>query len=209
MASSESVLLGFDPGGQSKFGWSVCHAQATDDLPKVAYSGVGDDAKDVLEQVTGTISTHFNGVAVAAAGIDAPLFWGERGNRDVDEHIDSFITKAGPRMVLKINSLFSACTVQGVLLGKYLSQQFPSIRITETHPTAVMELMTTRHPLQHQSWVAQLRNVGNRHEQDAIISAYCAWQMLIGADGWTDLAPREPNVVQPFGLGAQYWMPLA
>lgn len=208
MASSEKVLLGFDPGGKGKFGWSICISQSTDELPKIADCGVGDDAKDVLDQVTGILRTEMYGAEVLAAGIDAPLFWGEKGNRAIDQLIQVHLNKADQARVLKINSLFGACTVQGVILGKYLREKFEQIRITETHPSALLGLLKNRLPEEHRILGDMVGYFRNDHVRDATISAFCAWQMLRNPIGWNDITQKEPRPVQPLGTLIEYWMPL-
>jgi len=72
------ILLGFDPGGQGSFGWSI--ATDADALPlTVTNTGIADHA-------SGAVTAAFNAVPqdeyVGAIGIDSPMFWvfdGDRG----------------------------------------------------------------------------------------------------------------------------------
>ena len=145
MPESIGLILGFDPGGAGRFGWSVCSA-ASDHLQQPFKTGLADDAWDALGQVKKAIkSSDLPGHPVLAAGIDAPLFWGKKGNRDVDGAVrcalrrGKFPTPGGT--VQQVNSLRGACLVQGVLLARYLWDWKPGLPITETHPKALLHLL--------------------------------------------------------------------
>ena len=76
MPEAIGFILGFDPGGADRFGWSVCSAGA-DRLQRPLKTGLADDAWDALNtgearqsrapDLPGRIHQ------VLAAGIDAPL----------------------------------------------------------------------------------------------------------------------------------------
>ena len=71
------IYLGFDPGGEKHFGWAVCSPKAN--ALKVLTTGEADHAEEAIFKTLSTIPS--NGMVIGA-GIDAPLFWAERGNRD-------------------------------------------------------------------------------------------------------------------------------
>ena len=50
MPEAIGFILGFDPGGADRFGWSVCSAGA-DRLQRPLKTGLADDAWDALNQV--------------------------------------------------------------------------------------------------------------------------------------------------------------
>ena len=86
MPESNGFILGFDPGGKGKFGWSICRV-SNGQLQQPLETGLADDAWDALlkvKQELGRYSPSGN-PPVLAAGIDAPMFWSKRGNRTVDD----------------------------------------------------------------------------------------------------------------------------
>ena len=214
MSESSGLILGFDPGGAGRFGWSVCGVE-NDELQVPLATCLADDAEDALDQVKKTIkSSGLSGRAhVLGAGIDAPLFWGRRGKRKVDDVLRKalrdgmFRTPSGT--VQQINSLRGACLVQGVLLARYLSDWEPGLPITEAHPKALLHLL--RHSGRtDMTMLARLVEGPQRseHERDATLSAIGAWAMYKRLPGWRDLSCEEPNPLQPFGTPVAYWMPI-
>ena len=146
---TEEIYLGFDPGGKKRveksvlrgFGWAVC--SLTGDVLHVLKTGLVNNAKEAIEAVTETLKTSKG--SVVGAGIDAPLFWTESGECDVDKHIRCAIKERGAPSpggtVQSINSLRGACLVQGVLVAYLLRNNFPEIAITESHPKALLYLL--------------------------------------------------------------------
>ena len=135
--------MGFDPGGKGNFGWCVC--QADGDELQVRQTCVANDARDAFCKVEKEMSllSRQGNRSVLAAGIDAPMFWGFRGYRVIDREIKQALKDncKPSETVIHINSLRGACSVQGVLLGKYLHETYPDLQITETHPTALRYLL--------------------------------------------------------------------
>ena len=135
--------MGFDPGGKGNFGWCVC--QADGDELQVRQTCVANDAQDAIRQVKSAIKSLVSpgNPKVLAAGIDAPMFWSAAGNREIDREIKQALKDncKPSETVIHINSLRGACSVQGVLLGKYLHETYPDLQITETHPTALRYLL--------------------------------------------------------------------
>ena len=129
MATESGIVLGFDPGGQGNFGWSVCLTDGGD-LLTVLKTGLASDAEGAIhqvQQVMGSLDPSM--LKVLAAGIDAPMFWGGKGNREIDDLISREIKKGGssgkgkPR-VLAVNSLWGSVVVQGLLLANRLYQMY-------------------------------------------------------------------------------------
>lgn len=189
------IFLGFDPGGEGNFGWSICREDG-DQLRQIT-AGLADHAEDALEKVMYRLP--HSDVAVVAAGIDAPLFWNRKGNRGIDGVIRE---AARPANVLAVNSLWGAVLVQGVLLAEALHQNFDALEITEAHPNALRALLDPFPPE-----LNQFRGE-SEHEWDARAAAYAAWCMHRQAEGWWDLSSREPNPVLPLGTPVSYWMPI-
>lgn len=193
-----SYLLGFDPGGKGRFGWAVAAGAGPNFLNPT--SGVSDGA---IEAVTKALSHVPNGAVVAAAGIDAPLFYSRRGAREADSVVRAAIQAAGcrhaPGTVQHPNSLRGACLIQGLLAVDELLAHLPSILITECHPKALRWLWPQ----------ARAVDAATHHERDAIIAIWSAWASTTQPGGWCDLLRREPKQVIPMGRRVGYWMPLA
>ena len=212
MPQSAGLILGFDPGGVGRFGWSVCNA--TPEALARLQTGLADDAVGALHDVEKAIeSCGLQGnPSVIAAGIDAPMFWGTKGNREIDAVLRSalrdtqFPTPGGT--VQQVNSLRGACLVQGVLLGKYIQERW-NVPITETHPKALLHLLSLPGQFDIGVRVTDLTRGLNEHERDATLSAVAAWAMIRKAPGWRDLYAHEPNPIQPFDTPVGFWMPLS
>lgn len=144
MPSPDGIILGFDPGGKGAFGWSVCLAQ-DGCLEKRLGACVADDALSARDAVKRFVEENpaAKGLHVLAAGVDAPMFWGEQGNRKVDEYLVCKLRDTGfnTLSIIKVNSLRGAALVQGVLLGKYLLEVWDGLPITESHPRVVLHLL--------------------------------------------------------------------
>ena len=214
MPESIGFILGFDPGGAGNFGWSECGV-ASDHLQRPLKTGLADDAWDALNQVKDAIRSSSSRAdpRILAAGIDAPLFWGRRGNRAIDAILrqalkrSKFPTPGGT--VQQVNSLRGACMVQGVLLAKYLREWDPQLPITEAHPKALQHLL--RHSGQPEMTELARLTEGledREHERDATLSAIGAWAMYKKLPGWRDIYDQECRPVQLFDTPVAYWMPL-
>ena len=106
--------------------------------------------------------------------------------------------------VQAVNSLLGACTVQGILLTRYLSETW-RLMITESHPTALRYLLDLRG---HQDMVMRLTAGLADHELDATLSAVSAWAAIQpNLPDWQNLYVEEPYPIQPFNIPVSYWMP--
>lgn len=208
------IYLGFDPGGEKNFGWAVCSPKAN--ALQVLTTGKADHADEAIFKTLSTIPS--NGMVVGA-GIDAPLFWAERGNRYVDELIRNAIKKLGARSpggtVQQINSLRGACLVQGVLVMYLLHRRFPEITITESHPKALLYLLgIASRQISHSnvslgdlSEYVESDKSCSEHERDAILGAFTAFAQREKRQGWRNLFEEEKQPVTPFDYPVGYWMP--
>ena len=80
MPEPNGFILGFDPGGVGHFGWSIC--EMVDGILKPCReTGVANDAWHTICDVKKALP---NKPTVLAAGIDSPLFWSNKGGREVD-----------------------------------------------------------------------------------------------------------------------------
>ena len=199
-------ILGFDPGGRRHFGWSICEV-ADGQLQPPEATGLADDAWDTINQVRLRIRSNSR---VLAAGIDAPLFWGRIGNRQADVVLRGTLIDNGfPALMVggtvqAVNRLQGACSVQGMLLTKYLSETW-DLTITESHPTALRHLLDH---MGHQDRVMHLTAGLGDHERDATLSAVSAWAAIQpNLPDWQNLYVEEPYPIQPFNIPVSYWMP--
>ena len=210
MPESNGFILGFDPGGKGKFGWSICRV-SNGQLQQPLETGLADDAWDALlkvKQELGRYSPSGN-PPVLAAGIDAPMFWSKRGNRTVDDVLRDTLKDSLPKIrVLAVNSLWGAVLVQGMLVGKYLREEWRDLKITEAHPNALWYLL--RHSEQSEV-VKMVEHATTRlvnDERDATLAAVAAWAMIQESPKWQNLYDLECDPVQPFDTPVSYWMPI-
>ena len=196
------IFLGFDPGGEGKFGWSICR-DAAGQFEQLT-SGAGNYAGGVFNQMLAAMPAN---ACVLAAGIDAPLFWNRWGEiqRNVDQIIHRrrvYVQSPFNRIPVPVNELYGAVVAQGPLLAALLRQHFVNFQITEASPGALRDLLN---PLPA---VLQRLPRETGHQQDARTAAYAAWCMHRQAEGWRDLFPEEPDPVLPLGTPVSYWMPI-
>lgn len=210
------VILGFDPGGQKQFGW--CVARVTSGTLSLEDTGTASCAAEAVGAAIERVPLMEE---VAAAGIDSPLFWVASGDRNADRVVRNAIKKLGARnsggTVQHVNSLRGACLVQGALTASLLRQKWPAIRVTESHPKALLWLMGIANK---ELRVADV-NVGHlgkvvscessplsEHARDAALGAAAALAMVEKRSGWRDLYNQETNAFAPV-TPVEYWMPIA
>ena len=204
MNEQVAIVLGFDPGGRGKFGWSICKIDG--EQLCICKTGVASHAKEVIETVSAALPPN---ARVLAAGIDAPMFWSDIGGRQVDKIVREAITHHGcrtaPGTVQHVNALRGACLVQGVLLGSYVRKEF-DVPITEAHPKALLWLLCAEESAQ----LTQLTNGRSEHERDAVLAAFAAWSMHRRSPGWRNLyCEEEPYYpILPLETPISYWMPI-
>ena len=205
-------ILGFDPGGRNRFGWSLGQT-AGNELWR-AKTGWADAAQDAIDQVKGAIKELADATSgnprVLAAGIAAPMFWSSRGNRAVDAIIRKALVANGfpsgkiGGAVQPVNALRGPCSAPGVLWGKYRHETCNS-KITEAHPTALLYLLQVSG--QAGTIISRIGGL-NDPEHDAPIAGFAAWSMLKPPPGWRDLYQEEPSPARPFDTPASCWTPI-
>ena len=206
MSEPLDVFLGFDPGGEGRFGWSICQTDAAGGQLNVTVTGLVSNAREAVDPVEKELAfRNLPRENVRAAGIDAPLFWTSTGFTDIDDEIRKNVKQAGCKTpggtVQAINSLRSSCSVQGVLLAYHLNHEF-ELSITEAHPKALDWLDKTM-----RGSIISLPPDQSEHQRDATFAAYAAWH--IGAPGWRNLVEDEPTPnLFPLGTPVSYWMPI-
>lgn len=178
--------VGADPGGEKKFGLAFLDAVDERASDCITVSSV-DDAVREVEKRGGPLGL----------GIDAPMWWTsrEKGFRKADEKIKDKYKGQGmsASTVQSANSLRGAALVGGMMLASRIRKLFPKIRITESHPKAVIHAC---------EFDLDFFNYDNEHERDAAIGAMCAREGFGGR--WTvDLAQdRHKSEQDPFS----YWL---
>ena len=216
LESSGVLVLGLDPGGQGRFGWCVADLSAGP-RPVVRLAGTADHAAGAVSD----IREHVGDLAkIVAAGIDSPLFWVADGDRRVDKTIRNAMRRAGATdvhgTVQQVNSLRGACLAQGIMAAHLLRREAPSLRITESHPKALLWLLgiacRDRPPAEIciddcSSVVGCHLSALSEHQRDAALGAVAAAAMIRRIAGWRDLALDESEA---FGQVSrvEYWMPV-
>lgn len=192
------TFIGIDPGGKENFGWCVIEIDERDSKIKRLSSGTKSSVGEVLSDLTR--STHR---IPQGAGIDAPLFWRMNGERKADQEIRKAVKRSGGHCatVGHINSLRGACLVQGVLAAIALSEQWPDIQITESHPKALLAVKPdSLQPFKR-------FHFGSDHERDAALGAYSALSHWQRSPGWRDWLESEEAPIIPSGGRVAYWFP--
>ena len=214
MLKDMDIYLGFDPGGDGRFGWAACSPEGG--VLRPIATGQAGYAKDAVRQ---TLSTLSGKGLIVGAGIDAPLFWAEDGGRRVDDLVRRAIRQLGAATpsgtVQHFNSLRGACLVQGVLTAKLLRDQLPHAAITESHPKALLYLLGIANAQRDPASITMpdlsnyvISDIGvGEHERDALLAAITASAQKVRPQGWINLFEREIHPVVPFGYEVAYWMP--
>jgi hypothetical protein len=195
------IVVGFDPGGKNAFGWAI--VSGTLDAPNFESGGVATGAQQALE--CSSTALKFMTDAPDAIAIDAPLHWSGGVDRAVDCTVRRQVCDAHGRSgtVSHVNSLRGACLVEGVVIAKLSHEAWPSARLTEAHPKALMLLCSEA------KLFSALPSMGGsgHHMRDAAVCAFAGLAMLEDRNGWRDLVVTESGALFPFGIKAEYWFP--
>lgn len=193
------IVVGFDPGGIKSFGWAVLEIDSLQAIIRLD-TGVVSSAPDAVNAASLAA-----GLQPAGVGIDAPLFWTERGDRWVDSHIRKRLIAAGGSSgtVSSVNSLQGACLVQGIITARLTSKLWPTALLTEAHPKALLRISTAAEQFVGLHVPPNIQE----HERDAALAAYAAWCGIVEISNWSNLALQEPNPIFPGGNVATYWFP--
>lgn len=217
MTEPVEIFLGFDPGGDRAFGWSVCR-ENSGQINEIE-SGVASDAERAFKHSRAALPDNYQVVAV---GIDAPILWQRTGRtRRIDTLIRDKVKVANQldgnerATVFEIGSARGALLIGGGRLGEYSYKVFHA-PVTETHPKALRCLL--RQFCVCNGFPHVLNKTANEsdHQWDARTSAYAAWAMHQclngrGLAGWNDLYRKEPNLELRFSIPRNhlhYWMPI-
>jgi len=193
------TYIGIDPGGQKAFGWCIMEADTSELLFEIVKSGACSGVPEAMSAIEKACRNQPIG-----AGIDAPLYWAKSGDRLSDRKIRKAVVKAGfsPGTVNHVNSLRGACLVQGILSAVALSEKWPGIVVTESHPKALLAVWPEAN-----EFVRQF-NFFSDHERDAALGAYSAFSHHRKWDGWHDFIDLENDIFVPSGGEIAYWFPV-
>ena len=207
--SSSSVFLGFDPGGNHKYG-----------VAKLVGSHVLAETVDTIEDAVSWAIESCVGTIPAAAGVDTLLHWatGQSGLRAADQYLKDSYPKV-IKSVIAPNSLYGAMTLGGMGLAFELRTKWPRICLNETHPKVLYHALSQRfYPrkeiteavewLQKHTGCQLNKSIRNDHELDAVLSAWTTRQAL--KEGWRDLAvlpPKHGQHIFPLKGVNYYWPP--
>ncbi len=195
------ILFGFDPGGRNSFGWACLFINESG-TPVALHTGCTSSAPVAIMEA----SRHAIGSAPVAVGIDAPLFWVDERDRRADAGIRTRVCAAGGMggTVGHVNALRGACLVQGVLTARQIAETWPSAKVTEAHPKALLRV----HLEAGQFLADYLHAPPTEHERDAALAAYAAWAFAVQSTGWHDLVREEEHApFFPSGPMVAYWFP--
>jgi hypothetical protein len=192
------MFAGFDPGGEQAFGWAVL--KATPQGLRFVAGGTVTGAPTALSQASVVLLE-----GPTAIGIDAPLFWVPEGDRNADTLVRRLVCSAGGQSgtVSHVNSLRGACLVQGVLIARLSHTHWPSARMTEAHPKALLRVAAAARAF---VGAPELQAV-SEHVRDAALGAYAAHALVAQCAGWHDLATQERARFFPGGTEVAYWFP--
>jgi hypothetical protein len=124
MLGHDGIYLGFDPGGDRKFGVALLDGGCG----KTSTVSTVDEAMKWAIDVRGARKPK-------AAGIDTLLHWAtsKSGTRPCDERLGARYPKAR-KSIMSPNSLFGAMAIGGMALALRLRQKWPETLLNETHP---------------------------------------------------------------------------
>lgn len=163
MSTDAAVWIGADPGGKKNFGLAILAPDGS------AQTWCVNCADEAVEVVVDRVKS-----APAGVGIDAPLWWSSAGSSDrkADKWLrKTFHLRGG--QVQTGNSLRGGVLIQGMMFAHRIRECFSGVRITESHPNAVLRALNMNWKGFCQEFKVS-STAQNKHEQDAVISAVAA-----------------------------------
>ena len=203
-------LIGYDPGGDGTHGIAVLTVE--DGKLVSGQTCVLSTANDVIDRIA---STH----DLLALGIDTLTCWstGRCGWRPADRWLRDRYPIA-LRSVVSPNGLYGSMGLNGMAVLIAAKAHHPAAQITETHPKVLYCHLTgckynwdrDREAMTRSlgKWVSHKLELSSEHEWDAALSAFAAFQGLIGR--WpTDLhelpVGHGERLIKPAGDTHYYW----
>jgi predicted nuclease with RNAse H fold len=188
--------LGCDPGGKDKFG--VAKLYPSGEFHAQCVSSV-DEALQLADEYP------------LGVGIDCPLWWsaGVGGGRKADSWIRKNYGLSGGQ-VQSVNSLQGAAVVQGILLSMKMREKYPTVKITEAHPKALLKALKIEESENFKTRFELSGQLSTEDERDALIAAVAAREGYCGR--WTiDLSLQiGQQEIEPQKLwfgSVNYWWP--
>ena len=193
------LFLGFDPGGEDKFG--------------VAAVRTDPGGKTIVERATcvrnAAAATEWacQFSDVAAIGIDTLLAWSTRGKRRCDEELRVLYPEYSNSIIMQ-NSLYSAMTLNGAIVAAELHSR--GAKLCETHPKLVLKAFGRQPALAGLKAAIDGLQDGPQtikqkdDMQDAVVAAWAAARWHFGR--WTrDLYQGGADLVQPAWTAVYPW----
>ena len=201
-----AIHLGFDPGGDSKFGVAIVdgHCVRTSTVSSV------DDA-------IGWATDQCGSSRPVAAGIDTLLHWvtSRSGMRPCDLRLRATY-RPMKNSIMSPNSLYGAMAIGGMALAIRLRQVWPEIILNETHPKVLLHaLWGQRYDPKDRATVEAVvqffvnespyteANIAGEHALDAALSAWATQKGLM--EGWTDIVGATGTLLFPAGEARYLW----
>lgn len=193
----KSLAVGLDPGGTGAFGWAL--VPLSRDYIQLEASGCVGGAHEAIAAAQEKLTR-----APDAVGIDAPLYWVGRDDRQADQIVRQMLLQAGGRSstVLHVNSLMGACLVQGALAAHLARAAWSGAAITEAHPKALLRI--SKSAAEFDSSITQ--KIQSDHERDAALAAFAALHGARDHPAWRNLRALERGVWFPIEP-VSYWFP--
>ncbi len=160
-----TIFLGYDPGGRDNHGIAAVDIDDSGKFRKEPDTRTLRDANKVEAWLKG----QHCGTAI---GIDTLLAWSRLGNRRCDRWLRNQYPQHRESVVAQ-NSLFSAMTINGIIVAKTANEL--GLFLVETHPK-----LFRKSELENDNDAEQLREEVDKlddrsdHETDALIAAWCA-----------------------------------
>ncbi len=186
MSRRGATWWGADPGGRGGFGVAILDPQ------RCVRTEVVDCVLEAVE-----FFVEHGGTSAAGLGVDCPLWWsaGLAGSRKADEVLRRRHRLTGGE-VQTVNSLRGAAVAQGILLVSLLRKHNPKLKVTESHPKALLNACGKTDAeffRKHHIDVVP----GSQHERDAIVGAIAAREGFSGRWRWDLSTDRHSEEQDP------------
>lgn len=193
-----SLFLGYDPGGKNAHGVAAARIGTDGTMESKPETAVFRDAEAVCRWVDERREE------AVALGVDTLLAWSRKGGRACDDALRSRYQNYGTSVVAQ-NSLYSAMTINGVLVAQYGREN--DLQLFESHPKLVFQIWLKKRAANtaFARWHKELSHKPNDHEADALVAAWCASRGYFG-DWQTDLFKDfGSGLIFPAGAASYPW----
>jgi hypothetical protein len=202
LTADKSTYLGFDPGGDGRFGVALL---AENCVKAFTVSTVDDAVKWAVAECASR--------QPIAAGIDTLLHWAttKSGMRPCDLQLRRKYPPAR-NSIMAPNSLYGAMAIGGMALALRLREKWPELGLNETHPKVLLHACWNERYDPKTVGEAVQRFAGRvgiecpfqgEHEFDAVLSAWATREGLV--DGWTDIVGASAGLLFPAGPVRYLW----